>query len=382
VSGISGPLRKKWLTPAVCLLVLWSAVAQACNVPVFRFALERWRPDPYRIIVFHRGPLAANEVALVGSLEEKQESAQANFIFRTVDLDALEGTVDDRAAAQALFATQNDPPLPWLTVQYPVDTGIQLPIIAGPLNDETIGGLFGSPARTELFRRLGSGQTAVWLLLESGDAERDKAAETVIVDELKRLEVELKLPELTDSPDDMVLKGVPLKLAFSVLRVSRNDESEQSLVKMLIHSESDLPERDDPMVFPVFGRGRALFALIGPGITAENVRGSAAFLTGACSCEIKELNPGFDLLLATDWDGLFDRSSAQPSIFATREQNLPAKGELVPIPPGSNLTPAASAPSDTMKERTADRPLLVAGIAAVAAALVILLFKARRRLVL
>ena len=50
---------------AVMVLTIFSA-AHACNVPVFRFALERWRPDPYRLTVFHRGPLADAERALIG----------------------------------------------------------------------------------------------------------------------------------------------------------------------------------------------------------------------------------------------------------------------------------------------------------------------------
>ena len=87
-----------------------------------------------------------------------------------------------------------------------------------------------------------------------------------------------------------------------MLRVPRDDPPSSALVAMLIGSEPDLAERTDPMVFPVFGRGRALLPLIGAGITAKNIHDSAAFLVGPCSCEVKEQNPGFDLLLAADWD--------------------------------------------------------------------------------
>jgi hypothetical protein len=155
-------------------------------------------------------------------------------------------------------------------------------------------------------------------------------------------------------------------------------------LKSLIHSESDLSDRDDPMVFPVFGRGRALFALIGQGITTDNVRGSASFLTGACSCEVKELNPGFDLLLATDWDGLITREGAPPSIVASRELKLSATGQLVPIPPGSSaeVPPEPAVATRNVSSETADgnRPLVIAGIsAAIALALVAIFAIARRR---
>ena len=39
------------------LLILAPAVGQACSIPVFRYALERWQPSPYDVLIFHRGPL-------------------------------------------------------------------------------------------------------------------------------------------------------------------------------------------------------------------------------------------------------------------------------------------------------------------------------------
>ena len=35
-----------------------STVAVACQVPVFRYAIERWNPDRYRILALSAGPLA------------------------------------------------------------------------------------------------------------------------------------------------------------------------------------------------------------------------------------------------------------------------------------------------------------------------------------
>ncbi|MCB1088647.1 MAG: hypothetical protein KDM63_16535, partial [Verrucomicrobiae bacterium] len=56
------------------------------------------------------------------------------------------------------------------------------------------------------------------------------------------------------------------------------------------------------MVFPVFGRGRLLEPLIGKGVRSENVMEYATYICGACSCEVKDQNPGVDLLIAADWD--------------------------------------------------------------------------------
>lgn len=56
------------------------------------------------------------------------------------------------------------------------------------------------------------------------------------------------------------------------------------------------------MAFPVFGRGRILEPLIGKGIHEGNVLEHSTYLCGACSCEVKDQNPGIDLLMAANWD--------------------------------------------------------------------------------
>ena len=70
---------------------------------------------------------------------------------------------------------------------------------------------------------------------------------------------------------------------------------------MLLGSEPDLAGSKGPMAFPVFGRGRVLYALVGAGITVDTVRRAGAFIGGECSCTIKHGNPGTDLLLVADW---------------------------------------------------------------------------------
>ncbi len=313
---------------AVLIVLGFAAAAHACNVPVFRFALERWRPDPYRVTLFHRGSLAEAERALIGTVEDQSEKSSINLAVRTVDVNKL------NEAEQELFSSLGKPQIPSLVVQYPAHLRIAAPVWSGLLGKESIARLTDSPIRNALVRRLADGQTAVWLLLESGQAEKDDAAAMLVQEQLKKLEQVLKLPELTDSSEDKLLSATPLQVAFSLLRVPRGD-AEQPLIQMLLHSESDLAERSDPMVFPVFGRGRALLPLIGAGVTAENIHDSAAFLVGACSCEVKEQNPGFDLLLAADWDVLLAQDGVPLLASQTRNSTPTGEAELVPIPSGS-----------------------------------------------
>lgn len=115
------------------------------------------------------------------------------------------------------------------------------------------------------------------------------------------MEKQLKLP---DAVTGVAPRGAPdLRVDFSLVRLSRSDPEEEFLVRMLTRSESDLEQyKSWPMAFPVYGRGRVLYALVGQGITMDNVSETCAFLAGPCACEIKDLNPGMDLLTLVDWE--------------------------------------------------------------------------------
>ena len=59
---------------AGCLTTYTVQPACACNVPVFRYALQRWQPDPLEVLVLHRAPLDDAQVGLVDYLEEVARS--------------------------------------------------------------------------------------------------------------------------------------------------------------------------------------------------------------------------------------------------------------------------------------------------------------------
>jgi hypothetical protein len=143
------------------------------------------------------------------------------------------------------------------------------------------------------------------VLLESGDKDQDDAAAKMLETELARMNEELQLPEQAPTPDvgpyeDEI--AVELKLAFTMLRVSRADPAERMFVQMLLSSEEGLTELKEPIAFPIFGRGRALAAFAGKGIDAENIEDASIFLVGKCSCQVKDLNPGTDIMFSVNWD--------------------------------------------------------------------------------
>ena len=57
---------------------------------------------------------------------------------------------------------------------------------------------------------------------------------------------------------------------------------------------------------PIFGRGRALGLIGGNDLNADMLAEAATFLIGECSCQVKEMNPGIDILLAADWEAIVE----------------------------------------------------------------------------
>jgi hypothetical protein len=306
----------------------------ACSIPVFRYALERWPPDPYQAVVLHRGELTDSQKELAKELATAAERWHVNLAAHTVDLAA---SSEERWTK--LWEEAGRPTLPSLLLLYPGITGSAW---AGPLTEKSVTALHQSPARGELIDRLVAGQSAVWVLLESGNQSKDDAAAAFLEKRLAHLTNTLELPTLAAEDIEGGLLSIPekeLKITFSLLRISRTNALEDVFVSMLLGSEDDLRQLQEPMVFPVFGRGRALYAIVGAGINEETVDEAGAFLTGSCSCQVKEQNPGVDLLLASDWDHRVKRSYAA-------EREIPPLVGLSDFagsndPPTNNAAPAA-----------------------------------------
>lgn len=281
-----------------------AGIAVACQVPVFRYALERWAPAAYLVTVTPaESGLTDAEQKAVAALQSAPND-EANPVNLEVRIEPP--AVGDRGPAR-------------LALLYPQklrDTR-KLPLWQAPLTDDNVRRLVDSPIRRELRRRLLAGESAIWVLVESGDRAKDDAAFASLSQALTEAESSLKLPDGVLTPAEsakrtgpraneqaeVLRSDLPLKIAFSTLRVQRNDAQEVALLSMLAHLEDDLGDyAREPMVFPVFGRGRVIEPLIGAGIHKGNVIEHSGYLCGACSCEVKDQNPGIDLLMAANWE--------------------------------------------------------------------------------
>jgi len=188
-----------------------------------------------------------------------------------------------------------------MIVRVPKSGDHQPPLWAGHLDKASAQKLMHSPVREEIARRLLQGDSAVWLFLESGHPAADDAASQMLETELRQAEKSLELP-VPDPSDPKMRLELPLRLAFSVLRLARNDPVETILLSLLRHAEPALETPTGPVAIPVYGRGRVLGVLAGAHFNPGMIRDACAFITGACSCQVKEQNPGFDLLMTADWE--------------------------------------------------------------------------------
>lgn len=342
----------------VAIVAAWVSTgvsdARACSVPVFRYALDRWQADAYQLAV----PAAvASSAEIAPLLAELRKNPAANVLV----------TVDKAAAA--------DGPARLLLPQAP-----DKPIWSGPLTPDVLRAITDSPARQELARRILAGDSAVWVFVDSGKREADDAAAAAVEKRLKYIESVAALPDIDpNDPTSQVGPGPALKAKFSMLRVMRNDPAEKFLVAMLTWA---LTEKADAagaaVVAPAFGRGKVLGVAPAGEVTDEVIDEMCMFLLGPCSCQAKEANPGYDLLVTVDWDAKLmeaqeARDKAAESTTPAADAKTAAAKTNAPAPETvviSGAEPkAAPAPEDKSRLVVWIVVVVLLGFAAVAAVL-------------
>ena len=273
--------------------------ALACSVPVFRYALDRWPAESYELRV-DRG--AAAMPAIAPLLEKLRTNSLANV---TVQTSSFTGA----ATAKLMFP---DPP------------GGE--VWAGSLSAASLEQALDSPVRREIGRRIANGDSAVWVLVESGNGAVDDGVANALERRLKHWMSAASLPEQDpNDPTSQIGPGPALALRFSVLRLSRKDPREAVTLAMFEANSDEIRRlRSVPVVFPVFGRGRVLAAVPKENLTNEGIDDVCAFISGACSCQVKDSRTGWDLLLSFNWDEELARVEEQRRNGATTAQPVAA----------------------------------------------------------
>ena len=281
----------------LCTLTVIAPYSQACSVPVFRYALERWKPDPYKGIFIYRGEISKEDQALLDQLRNASANSDSplNLIVKPVNADTF-----SKERLEGFFQGAIPKNLPLLSVWHPDQMGKNPPFIKEKLTPSLVNNIVQSPKRQQMAESLIKGASVVWVFIPSGNGKKDENALTLIRQELDRA-----IKKYEKSPFTILDGAERKKLTYSfpIMTLTRDDQEERIFTETLMRSESDLYEHtDEPMVFPVFGRGRSLGCLFGEYITQKHIEEATHFLSGACSCEIKNLNPGVDLLMGAPWD--------------------------------------------------------------------------------
>jgi hypothetical protein len=235
------------------IVVVLAIVSLACTTKVSEWVLLNALPDQYRLVYFHENELSAAEKKQHAELIN--QLGRANIILRTKQSSSIE------KAYYALYFKNR------LVGRY-ADKSELLNIATSPLRKEIAGELL-------------EGKLCVMLYLKCGDPDEDS----------------IGLKELKTS-----IAASPFGEVITVLELDREHLGERVFVSMLLNVESDLKSINEPMLFGIFGKFRALEPLLAKGINQNNIRLMIDFLTADCSCLIKDDLPGVSMLYSGEWD--------------------------------------------------------------------------------
>jgi hypothetical protein len=324
-------------------------LAEACSVPVFRYALDRWTADAFRL----EAPSAALRTGPAGADLRGDNGVRLNLL-------AVPQSEDAGGKA---------------TLRFPAEVGDAPDAWTGELTPAVWKQLTESPARTELVHRLLAGDSAVWILVESGHRDVDDQMATLLTEQMA---VAQRIPLPATRPNDpssQIGPGPELRVKFSLLRISRDAADEAFFITSLAGPGGvDSLPKDQPFATLVFGRGRVLGAWSPPKLSPELIQQASRFLLGACSCEAKHLNPGWDLLMRVNWDAELERVAASrpSSPAATRPA---AKPDVVVY----EAAPATNPAEPTRRPFVFDQGMIVGMVAGVLVIATLAFFVMRRR---
>jgi hypothetical protein len=337
-----GWLRHAWV---LGLLFVLQTLGNACTVPVFRYGLDNWAPEPWQL----EAPLSAFTTEPLGT--------DLRNLGATSPLNLTASPLDSGDVAKLYFPVQTSPEK---TIAW-----------QGKLDAAAWAQLTTSQARQELAKRILAGESAVWVIVQGSDAAEHEALASRLTKRVTFLESAAQLPVIDpNDPDSKLGPGPEVMLKFSSLKINRADPQETVLAAMLAGTKglAEIPAAQSFAAL-VFGRGRVLGAWPAAELTESFIDDTTLFVIKACSCQAKAQNPGWDLLMNVNWDeSLRAIEDARPT---PRPKATAAAPEMVTISP----TPSGAA----VMSHTADHRWLFGGMAALAFAVIATFFLLRRK---
>jgi hypothetical protein len=225
----------------------------ACTTRVSEWVLLNSLPHAYNLVYFHKAPLSESSKIQNQALADKFKPA--NIHFQSVSRPEITRPYYGLYYQNRLFSK--------------FDTADEL------------AGLSSSPLREKIAAELMAGKLCVMLYLKTDDKEKDEKGLNTL---------------------RSALASSPFGHIITVIELSRNSRDEAHFASMLLNVEDDLKDIQQPMLFGIFGRFKALEPILGKGISEENIKLMIDYFTAECSCLIKDDLPGTDILFPGKWD--------------------------------------------------------------------------------
>lgn len=322
-----------------CLVSL--SIAHACKIPVFRYALERWPADNYSMVAIVNGEPSESVQAALRELEAI-DRRRVNVNVEVIDLAKL-----TEAELWSVEGLANTDDAPMLQVFYPENDAKQRQICwTGDLTTCNIRRWQSSPVREQIVAELGSGASAVWVVIEGPDPSENNQFHSRLNQALAKAESQLSIPAgvikrqdaarvLQEDPsasmDDVLRCDIPLQVKFATVVLRNDDPNELALQAM---ADGIAGDARPPFAIPIFGRGRMIEPLSQSKFSEASVVSVCSYLFEECSCSVKSLNPGIDVMIAANWQQLLgDHVVIAESIAITDPQ-------LLAIPSGGDADAA------------------------------------------
>lgn len=242
-------MRKKFLVT----ILLAAFISLACTTRVSEWVLLNTLPNQYNLVYFHNAPLS--ETVKNRNRELAETISTANIQFKTSRTETVTQPCYGLYYEGRLFSKFD--------------------------SVDELRGLTSSPLREKIAAELMSGKLCVMLYLTTGNREKDEQG----LSTLKK-----------------VIGSSPFGPIIPVVELSRHSSEEKHFASLLLNVEDDLKYIDEPMLFGIFGRFKALEPLLGKGISEENILLMIDYLKAECSCLIKDDLPGTDILFTDRWE--------------------------------------------------------------------------------
>lgn len=272
----------KFFTLNFFLLFAIAGISSDNGIPLYRYAYENWKPKPYQLNIYYKGYLTKKEKKVVEYFRsfEKEKAITLSVIN-------LSDPKDSDTKKIWLWNKQEIKTLPRIVLSYPENSLISVNAWDCPMKYYDAKRIMSSPKRKKIAMHLQKGCAAVWLLLECGRLKDDENAALFLKSNLKLLS------------EREQFKGH----SFAIERIAKKEKKEKFFINLLRHVKSAARE-DIPVIIPVFGRGRALYALSGDLVSTESVEEVCEYLVQPCDKKTDKTiqKPGLDLLFGCDWD--------------------------------------------------------------------------------